>query len=146
MRTLWQDFRFGMRMLLKNPGFSTIAVVTLALGIGANTAIFSMVDAVLLRPLPYPEADRLVYLWSTLKSQGILNSGMALAVAGVALGVVSAWLLTRWMATMLFEVRATDPLTFASIALLLLGVALIACYIPARRAAKVDPMMALKYE
>ena len=67
MNSFWRDVRFGTRLLLRDPGFTAAAVMAFALGIAANTAIFSVVYATLLAPLPYPEPDQLVMVWSRIQ-------------------------------------------------------------------------------
>jgi putative ABC transport system permease protein len=76
----------------------------------------------------------------------VLKHGMLLAAIGIALGLIGSYLLTRLMTTLLFEVKPTDAMTYVMVAGALIAIALIACYIPARRATKIDPLVALKYE
>jgi putative ABC transport system permease protein len=78
MQTIWQDVRFAVRTLAKRPGFTAVAVVTLALGIGANAAIFSVVDAILLKPLPFAEPDRLMLLWVSKPQRDLLQLPISL--------------------------------------------------------------------
>ena len=268
MDTLLQDLRYGIRMLAKKPGFTLIAVVTLALGIGANTAIFSLVNATLLRQLPVSDLQELVYVFTgnpdnltigeratpyaymplaqnhetgvvlLVRTKGdpaslasgvrseiqsldrnlpvpgiapmtellntslyparagailvgafgllamllaavgiygvisfsvarrtreiglrmalgaqqrdvlglILREGMTLVCVGVVLGVLAAAAATRILASYLYDVSTLDAATFAAIPVALALVALLACYIPARRATRVDPMVALRHE
>jgi putative ABC transport system permease protein len=76
----------------------------------------------------------------------VLRQGLGLAIAGAAVGFAGALIVSRLMAGVLYGVKPTDPLTFASVVLLLIGVALVACYLPARRALRVDPMIALRHD
>ncbi|MGH9930298.1 MAG: ABC transporter permease, partial [Pyrinomonadaceae bacterium] len=78
MEALFKDIRYGFRSLLKHPGFTAIAVITLALGIGANSAMFSTVNAVLLKPLPYPESERIMLLEGVNPPAGITQSNLSI--------------------------------------------------------------------
>src|SRR5882762_5732007 len=74
MQPLWADLRLGIRLILRNPGFSAVAILALALGIGANTALFTTVDAVLLRPLPFTDSDRLAVVWEDASVIGFAHN------------------------------------------------------------------------
>jgi putative ABC transport system permease protein len=76
----------------------------------------------------------------------VVGEGLKMTVVGLAAGLTGAFWLTRWMASLLFEVSATDPLTFVMVGIGLTAIGLLACFVPARRAARVDPMVALRYE
>jgi len=71
METIWNDLRYGWRMLRRNPGFAAVAILTLAIGIGANAAIFSIINTVLLRPLPFPDSNRIVLVWETYANRNV---------------------------------------------------------------------------
>jgi ABC-type lipoprotein release transport system permease subunit len=100
MTALFNDIKYAFRQLRKSPIFTTIAVLSLALGVGANTAI----------------------------------------------GILAAVVVTRLMDSLLYQVKSVDPITFTMVSLLLIVITLLACYVPARRATKIDPMEALRYE
>jgi hypothetical protein len=152
---MFQDFRFGVRMLLKQPAFTLIAVLTLSLGIGATSAVFSLIQGVLLTPPPYQQPERIALI-STARTDGQQTSGPR------------GWPVAQWLEwqkeAKSFEAIAAFRWTFdfivsedgsesiegmrvtIAVGLFFVGVALLACWAPARRAAKVDPPEALRYE
>jgi hypothetical protein len=191
---LYKDLRYAARMLRKQPGFAAAAALTLALGIGANTAIFSLFNAAVLRALPFPEPDRLAVIWADsparkpgslaffagtallLTMMGIygvvaflvgrrsreigirmalgarhgdilrlvLQQGMKPVVIGSIVGLLGSLAASRLVASQLYGVSSSDPLTLISNIALVVASALLACWLPARRATKVHPLEALR--
>jgi putative ABC transport system permease protein len=229
MSSLWQNLRFSSRMLGKNPGFTAVAVLTLAFGIGANTAIFSVVYGALLAPLPMPHPEQLVMVWSDHAGRNVVSPGdfsdwkqqnsvfqklvawdeatFSLSIDGhpqtlqarvmspgfldmqgiplskgrdffdeeedpgkehVVILTNRLWrerfgsdrailgrkvrlnaetyVVGRAMRSVLYQLSAIDFASVGAVAVVLLVAALLACYLPARRATRIDPMVALRCE
>ncbi|HEY1462352.1 MAG TPA: FtsX-like permease family protein [Terriglobales bacterium] len=190
----------------RNPGFTFFAVIVMALGIAATTAMFSVIHTVLLKDLPYRESEQIVLLskgvtpvrYEEMKAAShsysdlgvfaaaatllaligiygvvsysvaqrtkeigirqalgarrndvlalVMGEGLTLSAIGIALGICTAFALTRVLKSLLFQVSTTDAISYLAVCILFLCIAWLGCYIPARRAAKVDPMVALRYE
>jgi putative ABC transport system permease protein len=157
MRTLWQDIRYGARTLLKKPGFTLIAVFTLALAqvagaLGILALLVASVGLYGVMSFTVNQRAREIGVRVALGAQSadvirlFLKQGMRLTVIGVVFGLLGAVAISRLLAAVLIDLSPFDPLAFGGVAVFLSVVALLACYLPARRATKADPLTALRCE
>jgi ABC-type antimicrobial peptide transport system permease subunit len=140
MTILWQDIRYAGRMLARSPGFVALVVIILAVGIYGllqYSTTQQTHDIGIRMALGARRTDVLT---------GILRHGLCLTLLGVAIGLAGAYALTRLLASLLYGVPPTDRLTFVGVSFFLVAVAVLASYLPARRAARIDPVEALRYE
>ena len=141
LETVLQDLRFAFRTLGRSPGFTAVAVLTLA-AIG----IYGVVAFSVTRRTQEIGIRMSLGAQRASISRLVVGEGARMAVFGVVIGIAASFVTTRLMSSLLFGISATDPLTFVGAAALLSAVALLASYIPARRAMRVDPLVALRYE
>lgn len=132
---LARDIRYAVRTLGRSPGFTATALLVLAVGIGPNTAVFSVVN----RNRSFQSID-------VAESKLVIGQGGRLAGVGIVMGLAGAFALTRVLEKMLFGVKPSDGLAFAGAALALGAVAVAASFVPALRAARVDPVTALRHD
>jgi ABC-type antimicrobial peptide transport system permease subunit len=154
MQAFWQDMQHGLRLLKRAPGFAAAAIVMLGLGVGAATAMFGIVDSVLLRPLPFPDSHRIVTLSEIADDGRLLRASLPTfqdwtararsfdAIAAMRGDSTSGQLI----ANQLYGVSARDASVFIGSGLLLAATALLAAYLPARRASRTNPIEALRAE
>jgi hypothetical protein len=157
IETAIQDLLYGARILRKNPGFSAVAVVTLALGIGAATAMFSALYGVILRPFPYAEPDRLAAIWCSEPSRGVPRMGWALpdlrevASGNYSFNALAGYYYRNFNLTSGIPERVSGQCVSASLFPLLgvspaLGRTFAAALLPSVRAARTDPLSVLRTE
>jgi putative ABC transport system permease protein len=159
METLWQDIRFGFRILFKSPAFTIDqsldgqrSQTRLLAFFGLLALLLSSIGIYGVMAYSVAQRTREIGIRMALgaRSQNVLSlvvrQGMALVMGGVALGLIGAFAVTRLIGSLLFKVGAADPSTFVAASLLLVGVAALAGYLPARRATKVDPLIALRHD